>query len=475
MKWISTIKKSLFGFAVISLVSAGSAAEPITLEFWDFPHMPETLAYLQKAMAQFEVENPGVKIRYTRLPWQDGQQKVTLAVLSGQPPDVCGQVSNNISQFIAQDVLEPLNEALAQELADFYPSYIDAVSFKDQIYAVPWYKACYVMALNLDVFDLFGVEPPVNGRWTWDEFLTKMKALTGQAPLIDNRLNPPQGVNAADRPTANYYGVVTNLGPAEYEAYSVIFNFGGRVLKERPDGTIVSTVAEPEFITGLRQLQALDFTHHVATPGIGAFTQQQSWKLWKEDGTVATTFQGGWVITALKKSNEEQLRANARLEAAGRPQEALKPFRWSLAAPPTMDAGTTPVLASSGLGTFVVFKQEDPRRRELAKKFAMHLVRGEGQRVLRHECVYPSRISAGNPFADDPMIGPVFELFPAAVLTPLVPGGERIDRVLQQEIQKALLRKSGTNEPQQSAEAAARAGDVKIDAVLERAQRRFKK
>jgi len=475
MKWISSIKKSLFGFAVISQFSAGSAAEPITLEFWDFPHMPETLAYLQKAITQFETQNPGVRIRYTRLPWQDGQQKVTLAVLSGQPPDVCGQVSNNISQFIAQEVLEPMNEALAPELNDFYPSYIDAVSFKDQIYAVPWYKACYVMALNLEIFDLFDVEPPLDGRWTWDEFLAKMKAMTGKAPLIDNRLNPPADAATINPPMANYYGVVTNLGPAEYEAYSVIFNFGGRVLKESPDRSIVSAVAEPEFIEGLSQLQALDFNHHVAAPGIGAFTQQQSWKFWKEDGTVATTFQGGWVITALNKGNEEQLRANTRLEAAGRPQEALKPFRWSLAAPPTIDAQTTPILASSGLGTFVVFKQEDPRRRELAKKFAMHLVRVEGQRVLRHECVYPSRKSAGNPFADDPMIGPVFELFPAAVLTPLVPGGERIDRVLQQEIQKALLRQSGTNEPQQSAEEAATAGDAKIDAVLERAQRRFGK
>src|SRR5687768_11094592 len=100
MKWISTIKRTLFGFAVAMATGLAGAEEPVTLEFWDFPHMPETTAWVKKALAQFEAEHPGVKVRYTRLPWQDGQQKVTLAVLSGQPPDVCGQVSNNISQFV---------------------------------------------------------------------------------------------------------------------------------------------------------------------------------------------------------------------------------------------------------------------------------------------------------------------------------------------------------------------------------------
>ncbi len=448
------------------------SAEPITLEFWDFPHMPETLAHLQSAITEFQDAHPGVKVRYTRLPWQDGQQKVTLAVLSGQPPDVCGQVSNNISQFIAQDVLEPLNEALAPELHDFHPSYISSVSFKDQIYAVPWYKACYVMALNLDVFDRFGVEPPADGRWTWDEFLAKMKALTQVAPAPDLRLQPRPG-DAAPQEPVQYYGLVTNLGLAEYEAYSIIYNFGGRVMGTTPDGDIISTADRPKFINGLANLQALDFTHHVAAPGIGAFTQEQSWKLWKEAGTVGATLQGGWVISALQRGNEDLERANARLTAAGRGHEAQKPFRWMLAAPPTLDSATTPVLASSGLGTYVVFKQEDERRRKLSIELALHLVRGRGQEVLKHECVYPSRISAGNPFADDPMIGPVFNLFPDAVLSPLVPGGERIDRVFQQEMQRALLRVPGTNTPQATAEQAAKAGNRKIEAVLERARRRF--
>jgi len=111
-----------------SEVQSASADDPITLELWDFPHMPETTQYILRAIAEFEKEH-GVRVRYTRLPWQDGQQKVTLAVLGGQPPDVCCQVSNNISGFVAQGALEPLNDALAPELDDYYQSYLDAVSY----------------------------------------------------------------------------------------------------------------------------------------------------------------------------------------------------------------------------------------------------------------------------------------------------------------------------------------------------------
>lgn len=450
--------------------SSAAQDKPITLELWDFPHMPETTVYIQRSIREFE-ERHNVRVRYTRLPWQDGQQKVTLAVLGGQPPDVCCQVSNNISGFVAQDALEPLNDALAPELDDYYESYLDAVSYKGDIYAVPWYKACYVMALNLDVLEKFGVEPPQNGRWTHDEFLEKMQALTRQDTPIDVRVNPrPETGQAQQIP---YYGLVTNLGVGEYEAYNIIYNFGGRIVRMGGDGAPEAVADSPEFISGLKHLQDLDFRYKVTAPSIGAFTQQQSWEVWKVGGAVGTTIQGGWIINALNTSNREQERANARLTAAGRAEEARRPFRWMLAAPPTQDAATTPVLASSGLGTFVVFKQEDERRRELSKQLAMHLVRGEGQTVLKEECVYPSRKSAGNPFADDPMIGPVFELFPDAVLTPLVPGGERIDRVFQQEIQRSLLRVPGTDQPQMKAEEAARTANAKVEAVLERAKRRL--
>lgn len=457
--------------ALMGTEAAAKDAEPITLDLWDFPHMPETSAYIQTAIADFEKSHPGVTVRYTRLPWQDGQQKITLAVLGGQPPDVCFQVSNNISGFLVQNALEPLTAALQPELADFYESYIDAVSFQNEIYAVPWYKACYVMALNLDVFEKFGVAPPANGRWTWDEFLEKMQALTKVAPPLDDRIHPP--THAPEPPPVQYYGLVTNLGVAEYEAYSIIYNFGGRILRKTPDGQVVTGADGPDFISGLKHLQDLDFRYKVAAPGIGAFTQEQSWKVWKEGGAVAATVQGGWIINAVNTSNREQERSNARLQAAGREQETRKAFRWMLVAPPTVDAKTTPVLASSGLGTFVVFRQKDARRRKLATDLALHLVRGDGQKVLKEECVFPSRKSGGNPFADDPMIGPVFDLFPDAVLTPLVPGGERIDRVFQQEMQRALLRIPGTDKPQATAEEAARAGNAKVNAVLDRARRRF--
>ena len=451
---------------------ADTAAPPagaLTLEFWDFPHLPDTAAYITRAITSFETANPGVRIRYTKLPWQDGQQKVVLSVNSGRPPDVCGQVGVSTS-FISQDVLEPLNDYLVPVLDDFHPPYIESVSYSGKIYAVPWYKACYVMLLNLDQFDKFGVEPPRNGQWTYDEFVAKMKALT-KFETPDGRMLdalPPRSMQAGRQ----HYGLATNLGPMEYEAYSIIFNAGGRILTTQPDGRIVSTITAAPFIEGLRRLADLEFVHKVAVPGIGAMTQEQSWNYWRDSRAVAATIQGAWCITAVDRYNQEVERTNARKREQGRADEVTSPIRYMIAAPPH-DPGTSAVLGSTGLGTYVVFRQPDPRKRDLAVKFVLHLISGEGQTVLKGENVYPSRKSAGNPWANDPALEPVFSLFPDGVLSPLLPGGERVDKVLQQEIQKALLRDPATGNPQATPEQATAAADRKVEAIIARAQRRF--
>ncbi|AXA36278.1 MAG: sugar ABC transporter substrate-binding protein [Candidatus Hydrogenedentota bacterium] len=445
-----------------------SAHDQIVIEFWDFPHLPDTMRYLQEAIARFERLHPEVRIRYTKLPWQDGQQKVILAVNSGRPPDVCGQV-NVSSRFIAQDVLEPLNDYLREDLADFHPSYIEAVSYEGKIYALPWYKACYVALLNLDLFEKFGVEPPKDGRWTWDEFVTKLKALTRyETPdgQIHEGVAPPELAPKCKQ----YYGLVTNLGPMEYEAYSIIFNAGGRILEKTADGEVVSGLTSPGFIEGVRRLAALEFDYRVCMPSIGAMTQEQSWNVWRDSRTCAVTFQGAWCITACEVANAAIESSNARKRAAGRLNELEQPIRYAIAAPPH-DEGTTPVLGSSGLGTYVIFRQSDPRKRALCVEFAKFLTSGEGQRVLKHENVYPSRISTGNLWANDPKFASVFALFPDGIMSPLVPGTERIDKVLQQELQKAVLKDPRTGKPQATPEEAVRAADKKIRAILERAKR----
>lgn len=450
------LRRAAFFSAVVLIICASAfAAENVTLEFWDWPHMPPTNAHIAESIAQFERDNPGVNIRYTRIPWQDGQQKVMLSVNSGRPPDICGQV--NVSPwFIAQDVLEPWNDYLKEDLHDYHESYIEGVSHRGKIYALPWYKACYVMVLDLDQFAIHGVEPPKNGRWTWHEFTQKMQALTKLDPLEKKQ----------------YYGLVTNLGPMEYEAYSIIFNAGGRIVKPDAKYGYVSALTEPGFIEGLSRLVDLEYNLKVCRPSMGALTQEQSWAMWRDSKSCAVTIQGAWSIAALRSGNEEIERSNAIKKAAGRTNEMRPLINWMIAAPPS-DGDTTPVLGSSGMGTYVLFKKGNGRKRDLGAKFIKFLTSGKGQEILREENVYPSRKSAGNPYADDPVLGPVFELFPAGIMSPLIPGGERIDAVMQPEIQKALLRNPATGQPQATPEAAAKAAEKKVEAVLERARRRF--
>ena len=73
------------------------------------------------------------------------------------------------------------------------------------IYGVPTSISVQTLLLNLDIFEEKGVEPPVDGRWTYDEFVEKMEALTGD------------GV----------YGFSTYIMPGYYEAWPFLFMDGG--------------------------------------------------------------------------------------------------------------------------------------------------------------------------------------------------------------------------------------------------------
>lgn len=441
-----------------SPADATTADQRVTLRYWDFPHLPEVQRHIERTITAFEAKHPNVHIDYSQLPWQDGQQKVFFSVASGNMPDICGQV--NVSpMFIQQGVLEPLDDLVPAKIwDDMHPAYRDAIRYRGRAMAMPWYKACYVALLNVDVFEKFGVPLPTNGRWTYDEFTSAARAMTQRDAATGRQ----------------YYGLVTNVGPAEYEAYSIIANAGGRIiLREMVNGEerLRSGLLEPPFRRGVQRLVDLEYDLRVALPGMGSMTQEQSWSAWRDGRNVGVTFQGGWCITALQRFNDELATANARKVAAGRASEAQPPLRWSIAAPPH-DAGTTPVLASSGLGTYVIFKQKSDAKRRLAAEFILDLTTGPGQQILKAENTYPSLRSTGNLWADDPMLGPVFELFPGGVMTPLVPGGERIDRVLQTEIQRTLLRNPATGRPQSTVEASLQAAESKVAAILERAARR---
>ncbi len=111
------------------------------------------------------------------------EQPFLSALASGEPPDLVNIPRNILGTFIARNVLEPLDDCIAQEAIDtgvFYESALSQVSVDGSIYAIPEFLNSRVWMINNEAFKDAGLDPEGLDLSDWDaiaeanEKLTKM-------------------------------------------------------------------------------------------------------------------------------------------------------------------------------------------------------------------------------------------------------------------------------------------------------------
>ncbi|MEW5875925.1 MAG: extracellular solute-binding protein, partial [Candidatus Zixiibacteriota bacterium] len=91
---IRTARWAVLAVAVALLAGAvtgcggGESDGRKVIHFWQFWTEPRVKAVLDKAIAEFETENPEYKVEVTDLTWNDGHQKIVAAFAGGKAPDL---------------------------------------------------------------------------------------------------------------------------------------------------------------------------------------------------------------------------------------------------------------------------------------------------------------------------------------------------------------------------------------------------
>ena len=161
--------------------STGSDEEPIRLVLFGDP--VETAGY-EELVGAFEEQNPDVDVALSPVAEQDDlMAKLTTQFASGRPPDVFLVNYRNYGQFAASDVLAPVQPFLDGSSVidedDFAAAALDAFRFDgEELTCMPQNVSSLVTYYNVDMFEDAGVPLPEPG-WSWDEFLSAAKALTG--------------------------------------------------------------------------------------------------------------------------------------------------------------------------------------------------------------------------------------------------------------------------------------------------------
>lgn len=374
-----------------------------TITIWDGPRWADEeenqYHWLEAKKQEFEGMYPGVTIEIVKTPWEKMVEKLSVAVAGRAWPDISavdistGSVDRN---FVELGVIESLDDHLTEEeWIDFYQSSLNAYQVNGKTYGIPNSMTVHAMLLNLDIFEAKGVEPPKDGRWTYDEFVEKMEALTGD----------------------DVYGFTTYILPGYYESWPFILMDGGYPLS---DDFSEYTFDSPEAISGLQKLLDLKFKYEVTPQDMGGGDVGGTWKAWAsaEQRTVAVEPWATWAIAA---AQGEKWKTN-----------------MMVAEYPTGDLGK-PVTVS-GVGGWVMYKQNDEDKKGMVAEFMKYISGTEEQFAMAQNYgIFPARVSTVelNPYADNPEMARAQKLTENAIMVPAHPAWARIDEAIQREIQLA--------------------------------------
>ena len=142
-----------------------------TLEFWHI-EPGEKGKIFEEVAAQFEEENPGVKVKLTRIPNDSFKEKLSVAMSGGEVPDVFqswggGWLKNFADDGNVLDITADVEEGHFNQLA------LDNSTYDDKVYGLPIGLTIDLVFYNKEIFDKYGLEAPE----TFDEWMKVIEVL----------------------------------------------------------------------------------------------------------------------------------------------------------------------------------------------------------------------------------------------------------------------------------------------------------
>ncbi len=201
------MKKFLLIFLIIILVvlcfplkkESKSSVKEVT--FWTL-QMNDFAPYINNVIADFERDNPNVKIKWVDVPFSEGEKRTLAAVLSNNPPDLINLNPDFASLLAQRGALFEINTEYAEQ---FNNSVINSLKIDGKLYSLPWYATSAVTIYNKKLLEQAGVQLPA----TYED-LAKIapviKEKTGAYVLLPNitendtmlRILNKYGVNSAE-------------------------------------------------------------------------------------------------------------------------------------------------------------------------------------------------------------------------------------------------------------------------------------
>lgn len=405
-----TRRSALGAIAAASIVMPARAQAPVTLKIaypaWDTKAQEAAVTGI---FAEYEKQNPNVKIELISLPFPVLRQRLVVSARAGDPPDVAYVDGRWVPEMAAPGLLTDITSNVARlDRADWFAEPWRGATLGGRLFAVPDRIDPWMVYYNTDLFKRTGLSAFPK---TLDELAMAAVKMTGDG--------------------AYGWGLI---GAKDASLISRYINFlyacHGDLLT--PDGK-KSAFAQPESVAALRFYTDLLVKHKAAQPSAMANGLNDVNQLFMT-GRAGMIIDGPWRQGTLR--------------------EQAPTLNWALAQLPPA-AGKTPRFLTSSW-YYTLFK--GGRNQEAAFKFVEFLLRPEN--MARSVVTLPGRRSA----ARDPRFAteaykPWVEAIPHAVPFTVTDKFTEIADVVGDAVQQVLGGRA-------DADKAAADGSRRIDALL---------
>jgi len=149
--------------------------EQKVITFWTL-QMGDFAPYMNEVITTYEKENPDIKINWIDVPFSEGEKRTLAAVMTDAPPDLVN-LNPDFSALLAQK--GTLWKIEREKLSDFNPEIINALSYKGEIYSIPWYATSAITIYNKELFKKTGLIRLPKTYKELAEISEKIKMTTG--------------------------------------------------------------------------------------------------------------------------------------------------------------------------------------------------------------------------------------------------------------------------------------------------------
>ncbi|MET0531476.1 MAG: extracellular solute-binding protein, partial [Microvirga sp.] len=164
--------------AGLSAIALSASANAGTVRVTVAEYSAKTGPYFEQAAKDFEAANPGIKIQFEVVPWDNLLQKLTTDISANANADLSIIGTRWLVDFVQQNIAEPLDSYMTPEIKGrFIETFLTPSVMNGKTYGLPIAASARAMYYNKDLFAKAGLSEPPK---TWAELEDYAKKISAQ-------------------------------------------------------------------------------------------------------------------------------------------------------------------------------------------------------------------------------------------------------------------------------------------------------